>query len=207
MSAHIATLPAVLRRIRAALPLAALLAFAVLGACSREPVRLEGRLAAAVTPPAVIADWIIAGRNDYLLFDLRDTADFERAHLPGAVHVTPEQLRDPGVVRALPGYKKLVFYGARGDVDGDLLRPLFARGLHVLIMDGGYARWELRVLSKPGRTDTPELARRDAVARYFRGESALGSPEPVKEISAKEYLQPPKLPAPRPAPTYESEGC
>lgn len=186
--------------------LALLAVVALLAACTRERVPLEHRASAALTPPTVIADWIIQGRNDFMLFDLRSEAAFAAGHLPQAVRVEPAKLQEPGVVRALPGYKKLVFY-AEGDVGADTLAPLFQRGLHVMIVDGGYEGWERQVLSKPEQVATPQEAKRDAVARYFRGESALGTPKPLEEISAEQYLRPPQLPAAAPAPTYESEGC
>lgn len=180
---------------------------APLASCSREPVALESRMHDAVTPPAVIADWVIQGRNDFLLFDLRDEAAYAAGHLPTAVRVDPASLKDPGVVRALPDYKKLVFYNGEDTVTGDLLRPVFARGLHVMILEGGYAGWQRTVLARPATVTTPAEAKRDAVAKYFRGESAMGTPEPLKNIPAEKYLRPPSLPAAQPAPTYQSEGC
>ncbi|HKI99482.1 MAG TPA: rhodanese-like domain-containing protein [bacterium] len=178
-----------------------------LAACSREPVNLAGRMNAALTPPRVIADWIIEGRNDFMLFDLRSPADFAKGHLPNAVQVDAAKLRDRGVVRALPDYKKLVFYGNGEQPSAEVLEPLFARGLHVMILEGGYGGWQRAVLTEPPHATTPEEAKRVAVAKYFRGESALGTPEPLKNIPAAKYLRPAQLPAAKPAPTYESEGC
>jgi rhodanese-related sulfurtransferase len=183
------------------------LALALPAACSREPAHLEARVQAALTPPAVIADWIIQGRNDFMLFDLRSADAFAAGHLPNAVRVEPAKLRAAGVVRALPDYKKLVFYGDADAGQGEQLAPLFARGLHVMILDGGYGAWQRQVLSPPEHAGTPELARRDAVARYFRGESALGTPTQLQDIPAKQYLRPAQLPPAKPAPTFESEGC
>jgi rhodanese-related sulfurtransferase len=189
------------------LSLSLLLPLALLAACSREPAVPQSRVAAALTPPAVIADWIIQGRNDFALFDLRDPAAFAKGHLPAAVQVDPAKLREPGIVRALPDYKTLVFYGTDDSLHAEVLAPLFARGLHVMIVQGGYAGWQRHVLTRPQHATTPELAKQDAVARYFRGESVLGTAAPLKGIRAEQFLRPPALPAARPAPTYESEGC
>lgn len=187
---------------------AALLALVLaLGACTREPPNLAGRVRAAMTPPALVADWMIQGRNDFLVYDLRSPADFAKGHLPNAVQADPAKLAQPGIVRALPDYKTLVFYGAGDTVDVKALTPLFERGLHVRILDGGYAGWQRQVLTRPTRVATPAEAKRDAVAKYFRGESALGTPETLKELPASKYVRPPTLPSARPAPTYESEGC
>lgn len=176
-------------------------------ACSREPAYLGGRMLSAQTPPGVIADWILQGRNDFLLFDLRPAGDFFAGHLPGAARTDAAELGKPGVVRALPAYKKLVFYAGEAPPKAELLEPLLERGLHVIVMEGGYPRWQQEVLTTAPEAATPEARKRDAVARYFRGESALGTPVPLKEIKAEQFLRPPQLPQAAPAPTFESEGC
>jgi rhodanese-related sulfurtransferase len=195
-------LPVRLLALLLAVPAALLLA-----GCHRAPVNLQSRITDALTPPAVIADWIIQGRNDFMLFDLRSPAQFAQGHLPNAVAVDPARLRERGIVRALPDYKKLVFYAQDDAPAAELLAPLFERGLHVMILQGGYAGWERTVLAKPARLDSPEAAKRDAVARFFRGESALGTPQPLQNIPAAKYLKPAALPPAKPAPSYESEGC
>ena len=193
---------------RLTIPALAMLAGAfLLSACTREPANLGGRMRAAITPPGVIAGWIIQGRNDFMLFDLRDPTEFDQGHLPHAVQVDPAKLRDPDIVRGLPDYKALVFYGHSEEPDAKLLEPLFERGLHVIILEGGYMGWERHVLSKPRSVATPEEAKRDAMARFFRGESALGTPQPLKDIPADKYLKPAALPPARPPQSYESEGC
>lgn len=187
---------------------AALLAAALLiGACTHEPVDMAGRVRTAMTPPTQVADWIIQGRNDFVVYDLRSSEAFAKGHLPGAVQVDPAKLQQPGIVRALPDYKTLLFYDQGDDVDVKALTPLFARGLHVRILAGGYAGWQHQVLTPPVRVASREDAKRDAVAKFFRGESALGRPETLKELPASKYVRPATLPPAKPAPTYESEGC
>ena len=195
-----------MKRVRM-MALAGLALALLLAGCEREPANFSGRLQAAITPPGVIADWLIQGRNDFMLFDLRDAAAYDRGHLPDAVRVDPAKLRDRGIVRALPDYKTLVFYAQADEPAADLLAPLFQRGLHVMILRGGYAGWERNVLAKPHNVVTLDDARRDAVARFFRGESALGTPQPLKDIPAAKYLKPAALPPAKAAPSYESEGC
>ncbi len=178
-----------------------------LSACTRDPSRLKGRVATALTPPVVVADWIIAGRNDFMLLDLRSQADFDAGHLPDAVQITPAKLQESGMVRALPTYKKLVLYDAAGEIEAETLYPLLEEGHHVLVLQGGYAAWQREVLTEPAVVEGPAEAKRRAVAQYLRGESTLGTPEPLGEIKAEEYLRPPALPAPAAAPTFADEGC
>ncbi|MBI3992182.1 MAG: hypothetical protein HY342_02830 [Candidatus Lambdaproteobacteria bacterium] len=182
------------------------IALLLLAACSREPANLEARFRAAVTAPGVIADWIIQGRNDFMLVDLRAKADFEAAHIPGAISLPASEMARPEVTRSLPEYKKLVFYAAGNDVDPELLYPAFARGLHVMIMDRGYAGWQRNVLAEPPSDGSPRSARLLAVSKYFRGESALGTAKPLEGIPARQYIRPPSLPI-QPAAGTQSEGC
>lgn len=179
----------------------------VLGApgCSREPELLQARMNTARTHPAQVADWIIQGRNDFLLVDLRPAEEYRRGHVPGAVNVEPARLTQPAAMRTLPDYKKLVFYGAE-DQQARLLAPLFRRGLNVLTLEGGYEGWVQAVMTRPAAVTSPEEARRDAVSKYFRGESALGTPQPLKELPAQQYIRPPSLPPPAEKPP-QSEGC
>ena len=182
-----------------------LLAVLTLVACSREPQLLDARMKAARTRPAQVADWIIQGRNDFLLIDLRSAEAFKQGHVPGAANVVPAELSRPRVVRTLPDYKKLVFYGAE-DRQAQLLAPAFRRGLNVLTLEGGYDGWVKEVMTRSAAVASPEEAKRDAVSKYFRGESALGTPQPLKSIPAQQYLRPPSLPPPAGAPPA-SEGC
>jgi hypothetical protein len=174
-------------------------------ACSREPELLHARMNTARTSPATVADWIIQGRNDFLLVDLRPAAEYRRGHVPGAVNVEPARLAQPAAVRTLPDYKKLVFYGAE-DQQVRLLAPLFQRGLNVLILEGGYEGWVKTVMTRPTSLTSPDEVRRDAVSKHFRGESALGTPQPLRELPAQQYIRPPSLPPPAEKPP-QSEGC
>ena len=174
-------------------------------ACSPEPQHYEARMSTARTDASMVADWIIQGRNDFLVLDLRTPAEFAKGHLPGAVNLDPADLSKASVLRQLPTYKKLVFYGAE-DRQPQLLQPVFARGLHVLTITGGYESWQHDVVSPLGEKNLPKDVKRIAVSKYFRGESALGTPQPLKEVPAQQYIRQPSLPATRAAP-LKLEGC
>lgn len=173
--------------------------------CSTPPAPPEHRILNAATEPAVVADWLIAGRNDFLVIDLRERAAYDAAHIPGAIHLKPEALRESLTLNALPSYKKLVFYGADDGFDAKLLAPVFARGLTVQFIRGGYQGWRNGVLAVPENTAPEGAARKAAVAKYLRGESALGTPTPIKGFSTESLVRPPELDVTPPAPA--NEGC
>jgi rhodanese-related sulfurtransferase len=183
-----------------------LLLLAGLLACAPEPQKFEARMGTARTPPMVVADWIIQGRIDFFVIDLRQAEAFRKGHLPGAINLTPEELARPGTLRQLPDYKKLVFYGAE-DQQARVLTPMFARGLHVLTLEGGYEGWQREVMTRPANLTSADGPKREAVSKYFRGESALGTPQMLKEVPAQQYIRPPGLPAGDGTRPKKLEGC
>ncbi|MFQ5431539.1 MAG: rhodanese-like domain-containing protein [Nitrospinota bacterium] len=156
-------------------------------------------------PASLIADWIIEGRNDFMIIDIRSEKEYENGHLPGAIHSSIEELSEPETLDGLPDYKKLVFYEEDNGFDGSKLYPVFARGLHVLIIRYGYKGWVEKVLEPSGSHEALEAARMDAVAKYFKGESILGTPRPLTDIPAQEFVQKPKLKKRKKK--YVNEGC
>ena len=47
------------------------------------------------TPPIVDADWLRANRDQVVLVDMQSSRElYEKGHLPGAVHITVNDLRD-----------------------------------------------------------------------------------------------------------------
>jgi hypothetical protein len=174
------------------------------GCFPEERASLSHRVRAAYTEPAAIADWIIQGRNDYLLIDLRAEADFRAGHIPGAITLGERDPASPTVIRSLPSYKKLVFYQAQDIPDDTALLPVFRSGAHVLILSGGYSAWQAQVLAPPAANADPI---RVAVGKHFRGESALGEARAVKAQGAEQYLQEPTLPIKEQPLRPQVEGC
>ncbi len=124
------------------------------------------------------------------------------------MHVESASLARRDVLNALPGHKRLVFFTSTGEPSVDLLRPVFQSGRHVLILQGGISGWEEQVLKVDATVRNEQDARRLAVSRYFRGESALGTAQPLEEISAEEFLRKPGLRIKQPSDEEQaSEGC
>ena len=174
-------------------------------ACAKPP-SIGTRVEDAKVSASLIADWIIEGRNDFMIIDLRSEKEYENGHLPGAIHSSIEELSESETLDGLPDYKKIVFYGKDNWMDGGKLYPVFARGLHVLIISDGYKGWVGKVLKPSGSNEALEVARMDAVAKYLRGESILGTPQPLTNISAKEFVRKPRLKKKKKK-RFVNEGC
>ena len=178
----------------------------LLSACGKGPSAFETRIVNAGIDPLRIADWIIQGRNDFQLIDLRTHAQFIRSHIRGAIAIEPEALKIQETLKALPDYKKLVFYGENETLQLDHLRPVFDRGHHILILTEGFQGWQKAILTSPKSITTTEDFQRDAVVKYFKGESTLGTPQPLQSISAEQFIRLPGLKPVEEGPV-EEEGC
>ena len=188
---------------------------AALSAKGPPPRRLRYEVEAgahrAVTP-GELARWMIEGRRDFTVIDLRSPPEFEKRHIRSAVncghcHVN----RDEGRRAVESGNfvdlsKKLVVYTETGTERVEL--PSFlARNPNLLLLKGGFHGWEQAILSPvsfEGITDDEQRAealRREAIRAFFAGERA-GSGNtadlPVAPIKRED--------AHRPAATAR-EGC
>jgi rhodanese-related sulfurtransferase len=163
----------------------------------------------SVTPDEV-ATWIIEGRRDFTVIDLRPPADFERGHIPVAVNCHHCHVDRQGAGDAEEGYsvdlsKKLVAYTETGTEHVELPR-IVARHPSLMLVKGGWQAWKTDVLgpvSLEGVDDEarPELQRREARRAYFAGEH-VGS-----GAAAAPAVVPTKRECPRPAAATAREGC
>jgi rhodanese-related sulfurtransferase len=161
--------------------------------------------------PTELAGWIIEGRSDYRLLDLRSPDEFATYHIPGAENVPPSQLSDYPL---LPTEKIVVYSGggihaAQGWM---LLRALGFRGVYTVL--GGLDGWTDEVLypSPPAGNDVQAAARFQqaaAVATFFGGQPRIAAGETPPAQPALPKLAPPVAgPAVPVAPRGKKrEGC
>lgn len=122
--------------------------------------------------PSQLADWIIEGRADYLLLDLRSPEDFTTYHIPGAQALPLAELNRDSFARN----ERLVFYSEGSVHSAQAWVLLKALGFpHVYLLKGGLEAWKEEVLhplspetSAPAREQIA-FAKREAVAKYFGG--------------------------------------
>ena len=155
-------------------------------------------------PPDELAGWIVEGRADYRLIDLRDEAAFAEYHVPTAENVPLTELAEAGLLRN----EKIVLY-ADGDLPAAqawlLLRGRGYQGVSTL--QGGLAGWKDQVLFPvmPESPSPEEQARFDEaahVAKFFGGQpraAASGGDAQLLDMSALQASTPavaaPSLPA------------
>ncbi len=160
--------------------------------------------------PRELASWIIEGKRDFAVIDLRGQDDFAKAHVKGAVscgvcHVDAAQGRKAVQETMFVDLsKKLVLYTAKGDETVELPK-LLAKNPRLYMLAGGWEGWQRDVLAPVtfgGEMDAEQLLekqRLEAVRAYFSGERPTGAPaelpiQPIKRQNAH-------------APAAAREGC
>lgn len=122
--------------------------------------------------PAELADWLIAGRQDFRLIDLRDEADFAAYHIPEAERIPIVGLEAADLARN----EKIVLYSEEGIHSAQAWMLLKAKKYPaVYILVGGLKGWKDHVLFpvQPGPGASPaeqaEFAKAAQVAAHFGG--------------------------------------
>lgn len=160
-----------------------------------------------------LAHWIVEGRADFELVDVRLPADFDAGSIPDATNVPIAKLVTDEALAALPRDRKVIVYsnGSENAAKAAVLLRLAGINAHLLV--GGYNAWHERILN-PDITaaeqdgETPDISEQRALACYFVGErsgaasrdDASSEPfvPPVFEVPAEQAELPPPPPA---------EGC
>jgi hypothetical protein len=146
--------------------------------------------------PSELAGWIVQGRSDYRLIDLRAASDFAAYHIPTAENVT---------VAALPEFpfqrtEKIVLYSDGGIHAAQAWMLMQAQGYRaVYTVLGGLEGWKDEVLypalpAQASAADRARFERAAAMSRFFGGE-----PRAEGAAVASAPVELPKLAAPVPS--------
>jgi rhodanese-related sulfurtransferase len=165
--------------------------------------------------PAELAAWIVEGRSDYRLVDIREPRAFAEYHIPGAENVPLATVLDGALGRT----DKIVLYGDGGIHAAQAWTALEGRGYtRAYTLLEGLDAWKDHVLFPVvPRNPTPEeqarFERSAQVAKLFGGQprAAAGpgaEPMALPSQAAAPAVTPPTLPAgARGGPKKRREGC
>ena len=175
--------------------------------------------------PDELADWIVAGRQDYRLIDLRTAAEFAEYHIPQAENVAITALVDSDLARN----EKIVLYSAEGIHSAQAWFLLKAKEFPaVYILLGGLKQWTEQVVfpespaESAGPVERIAFAKAAERAKFFGGASraaavagpstASAAPGGVGASGASAPTLPKVVPPPAPAPggaaaKKKKEGC
>ncbi len=161
--------------------------------------------------PVELASWIVEGRSDYRLLDLRSPEEYAEYHIPGAENVPLAGLAEYPL---LPG-EKIVLYSGGGIHAAQgwmLLRAQGFKAVYAVLL--GLNGWTDEVLyPEPSASDDPRekarFERATAMATFFGGQARTKAGEAAGDQPAL-----PKMAAPVAGPAIpvaprgkKREGC
>lgn len=165
--------------------------------------------------PLDLASWIIAGRADYRLVDLRTDTEFAQYHIPTAENVPLATLPGAGLGRN----EKIVLYSDGGIHSVQAWLLLRASEYQtVYVLKGGLDEWKEQVLF-PILTENPNDFQRarderlKSMAAFFGGQPRIGAPGgPLALPMVSGAMPTPSVAAPpstgaRPPVRKKKEGC
>lgn len=160
---------------------------------------------------ADLAHWIIEGRKDFVLIDLRQTVDYDKGHIEGARNLVMTDLVTPAKLASLPKDRKVIVYSQGSEVAGQAVVLLRLAGYDASLLLGGYNFWAQHVLN-PDITPTladgeyPRVPEQQAIACYFVGGDKTAQAPPAPRKPVVPFVPPVTQPAPPPL-AAPSEGC
>lgn len=92
-------------------------------------------------------------KDTYILIDIRDESAVNYGMLPGAVHISQEQLSEEKLSRledSLPKDKKIILYCTRGIFSKEKAAELREAGYQAYSLSGGYTGWLLSYTKEAG---------------------------------------------------------
>lgn len=158
-----------------------------------------------------LARWLIEGRKDFILVDVRPAADYEKGHIEGAQNLLVTELVTPEKLEGLPTDRKVIVYSQGSEVAGQAVVLLRLAGYDANLLLGGYNFWARHVLNPDisptlGDGEYPAVPEQQAIACYFIGgdKTAQAPRKPVVPAFVPPVSQPAATPA-LPPPSHE--GC
>ena len=146
---------------------------------------------ARAVSPAELSDWIISGKRDFALVDLRDSAQHETGSIRGAVHCGNCHASKEEGAASMEGdsfvdlSRKLVLFTERGDESVEVPKIIY-QNPHLYMLEGGYQAWEAELLAEVSldAQDRDEVRqdklKRMAVRDFYLGRNTASSqPAPI----------------------------
>ncbi|MBI2619200.1 MAG: rhodanese-like domain-containing protein [Ignavibacteriales bacterium] len=156
--------------------------------------------------PEELADWIIQGKSDFRLLDLRSAEEYAEYHLPGAEQVTMGELDRYPIQRN----EKIILYSDGGIHSAQAWFLLNARKFRgVYILSGGMEEWKDRVLfPTPDGNGNADFEKMKEVSKFFGGAPRSGGEERfAPRMTMPELEMPSPVVVPGGTKKKKKEGC
>ncbi len=156
-----------------------------------------------------LADWIIIGKYDYRLVDLRDTEKYNSYNIPGSENIPVREILDSDLMRN----EKIVLYSDEETVAAQSWFLLKAdKFKHVYILEGGLKYWEDHVLfpilpAEPTKEQLTLFEKKKEVSKFFGGQPQVGGGEEQIKRETPKLKAPPKVTVTKKRKKKSREGC
>jgi rhodanese-related sulfurtransferase len=155
--------------------------------------------------PVTLSEWIIEGRRDYMLIDIRGAGEFERGHIKGAENIPLERLLQKSTLEELPGEKLLVIYSNGSSHAAQAWLVMKTAGFDSYMLAGGFNYWNNVIMNPEAPSNQGEgkqeisddemlrFRTRLAVKNYFGGDAAaVSNPSAPVSQTKKKIIRRPK---------------
>lgn len=155
-----------------------------------------------------LADWIIKGKYDYRLVDLRETEKYESYNIPVSENIPTREILDSDLMRN----EKIVLYSDEETVAAQTWFLLKADNFKsVYILKGGLKSWKDQVLfptlaPNPTKGQLLLFEKKIEVSKFFGGQPQVGGVHEIKRDTPK-LKTPPKVPVTKKRKKKSREGC
>ena len=156
-----------------------------------------------------LADWIIIGKYDYRLIDLRDAEKYNSYNIPGSENIPVSEILDSDLMRN----EKIVLYSNEETVAAQSWFLLKAdKFKNVYILEGGLKCWEEQVLFpklpiEPTKEQLTLFEKKKEVSKYFGGQPQVGGGEEQIKRETPKLKAPPKVTVTKKRKQKSREGC
>lgn len=161
-----------------------------------------------------LAGWLVEGRGDFKLVDVRMPADFDSGNIQGAENIPIARLVSPETLASLPTDRRVVVYSNGSENAAKATTMLRLSGIDAHLLTGGYNAWHEKILNPdiPAAAFDGESLRASAqraYSCYFVG-ARSGTAPPPADKAAEPFVPPVFVESEEediPPPPPEEEGC
>jgi rhodanese-related sulfurtransferase len=126
--------------------------------------------------PNILSEWIIEGRADYKLIDIRNPEEFTAGSIKGAVNIPLAKILERKTMNSeLSSHKKNILFSNGDSHAAQAWLILKAAGRDVYTLEGGYNYWNKLILNPKLSSESPsddevlQYKKAKGVADYFGG--------------------------------------
>jgi rhodanese-related sulfurtransferase len=134
-----------------------------------------------------LAGWLIEQRQDFVLIDVRSSADFEKGAIGEARNIPIAELLGAETLATLPTDRKIIVYSNGSENGAKAATLLRVAGLDAQVVTGGYNAWYARVLNPDISAaeldgESLQVSEQRAYACYFVGDREGSASRPDVEF-------------------------